>query len=287
MASAETQQIISLKDERLDIDQLDHYRLSFFIGIDSIELAIKDAQTNRLLLFEKHVPKANLSLTQQLSTIHKNHVLIAAGFWKEIQVFFRNSQFALIPAPFFDKSKLLHYVRLNEKTDPQEDGYHFKQLDQFGLSFAFGYKESVKTWFRTNYPKVNLKFSHQGIAFLKQMEGQLKPNAQASLSLDLKGQSALIGGLNFRKLAIYNQFQFKNAEHLIKLTALSCQQFSQDRAKTPLIITGEKNEVEIFSEALKKYFPLLETGVRPAELKVHPVFNELEAYEYTEILANL
>lgn len=287
MASAETQQIISLKDERLDIDQFDHYRLSFFIGAQSIELGIKDSHTNRLLLFEKHPADPNLSQTQHLSSIHKNHILIAAGFWQEIQVFFRNNQFALIPAPLFDKSKVYEYVRLNEKTDPEQDTYHFKQLDQFGLSFAFGYEKEVKTWFRDHYPKVNLKFSHQGVAFLNVMEQQLKPNAQASVYLNLKGNEALIGGLNFRKLAIYNQFQFKNTEHLIKLTALTTQQFSQDRTNTPLVLTGEKKAVTQYSKSLKKYFPLLETGERPSSLKVHPVFNELEAYEYTEILSNL
>ena len=52
MAKANTLQIVSLKDERLDIDQIDHYRLSFFISDDSCQIAIKDVRKKRLLLLE-------------------------------------------------------------------------------------------------------------------------------------------------------------------------------------------------------------------------------------------
>lgn len=287
MAKAIYKQSVSIKDERLNIDHIDHYRLSFFIGNDSIEVGVKDIQTNRLLLFEKQDQSSSEDILSSLDHLHKEHILIAAGFWHEIQVFFRNNKFALIPGPLFDKTKLFEYVRLNDLTSPEEDNYHFKQLDAFGLSFAFAYQEKIKGWFKQKYPKVNLRFSHQGVAFLHQLKEQQKPNAPASVHLDLKGQHALIAGLNFEKLAIYNQFVFKNADHLAKIAALSCQQFSTDRVKTPLILTGERATIDAFVPVLKKYFNTIEMGKRPIDLKVHPVFNELEPFEYTEILANL
>lgn len=287
MAKANTQQIVSIKDERLNIDHIDHYRLSFFIGHDVVQLAIKDIQTNRLLLFEQYQCDPKKGSLSTLEALHKEHVLIAAGFWKEIQVFIRNNKFALVPNPLFDKSKLHEYIRLNGATDLSEDTYHFKQLDDFGLSFAFGYKETVKHWFKAKYPKVNLRFSHQGVAFLNYMQKEIKQNAQASMYLDIKGHEVMVAGLNFEKLALYNQFSYKNPDHLVKLAALSCQQFSSDRAKTPLIVTGQKAQLDLILPSLKKYFQLTEMGKRPIELKIHPVFNELETFEYTEILANL
>lgn len=287
MAKAIDKQIVSLKDERLDIDRIDHSRLSFFIGEHAIQFGVKDTQTNRLMLFEEYEIDPSKDLISFLDQLHKEHILIAAGFWQEIQVFFRNNKFALIPGPLFDKTKLYEYVRLNDNTEPSRDNYHFKQLDTYGLSFAFAYQDKIKSWFKENYPKVNLRFSHQGVAFLHHVKEQLKPNAQASVYLDLKGQQALIAGMNFEKLALYNQFVFKNADHLAKITALSCQQFSSDRSQTPLIITGEKETVDNYLPVLKKYFKMIEMAKRPINLKVHPVFNELEPYEYSEILSNL
>jgi len=287
VAKANTQQIVSIKDERLDIDHIDHYRLSFFIGLDSIDLAVKDLKTNRLLLFEHLVFNKSKDIIANLDQVHKEHNLIAAGFWKEIQVFVRNDKFALIPNPLFDKSKLYEYIRLNDKADLQQDAFHFKQLDDFGLSFAFGFMSEIREWFKSKYPKVNQRISHQGVAFLNAVQKTNGRKTQATMFLDIKDQKAMVAGFNFEKLAIYNQFSFKDAEHLVKLTALTCQQFSTDRDKTPLIVSGTKAQIEAAAPTLKKYFKLFEAAKRPVELQVHPVFNELEAYEYTEILANL
>lgn len=287
MAKANLEQIVSLKDERLNIDHIDQYRLSFFIDVHAIQVAIKDIKTNRLLLFEQHESDKSFGLIDNLTALHEEHILISAGFWGDIQVFFRNSRFALIPIPLFDKEQLYNYIRLNDQTDNKTDAYHFKQLDSYGLNFAFAYQAKVREWFKAKYPKVNLRFSHQGVAYLNYIQSELRPKAPASMYIDVKNNQALVVGMNFQKLAIYNQFTFKNAEHFIKLTALTCQQFSAERAKTAMILTGRKEELDTIRPTLKKYFPLVESGKRPINLQVHPVFNELEEYEYTEILANL
>jgi len=280
-------QIVSIKDERLDIDHIDHYRLSFFIGDQTIEIAVKDGKTNRLLLFEQYDYQDGLSTTENLEELHQAHSILAAGFWKEIRIFFKNNQFALVPKPLFDKQKLYEYIRLNERTATATDDYDYKHLDDLGLNFVLGFEKSVKKWFKKNYPKVKMKVYHQGIAYLKAIKQELKSNAQGSLFLDIKGHKALIAGFNFERLAIYNQFRFKDADHLVKLTALTCQQFSPERAETPLTLSGSKEQVEHFGPILKKYFPMLELGKRTIDLQVHPVFNELEPFEYSEILANL
>lgn len=287
MAKAGTAQIISIKDERLDIDQIDHYRLSFFISDNSCQIGVKDVRKKRLLLLEDIQFDTKRDLLENLDELHKDHILISAGFWKEIQVYIRNNKFSLVPNPVFDKSMLYEYVRLNEVTDPEEDIYHFKQIDELGLNLAFAYEGWVKDWFQEKYPKVAVRFYHQGFAFLRSAQNHLKSKAQASLYLNLYGNQALVAGFNMSKLALYNQFTFKSNDHLVKLTALTCQQFAQDRSQTPLILTGQKEQVEAYKSILSKYFKLLELGKRPDDLQLHPVFNELEAYEYNEILANL
>lgn len=287
MAKAHTKQIVSLKDERLDIDQIDHYRLSFFISNDSCQIAIKDVRKKRLLLLEDIEFNKSQNLIDNLEALHKDHILIAAGFWKEIQVFVRNNKFSLVPNAVFDRTMLYEYVRLNDEVSVEKDFFHFKQLEELNLNIAFGYDKRLKDWFQNKYPKVAIRYYHQSYAFLKSCLNNLKSNTAGSLYLCLFGDNALVAGFNLQKLSMYNQFKFKGKDHLIKLTALSCQQFSTERTKTPLILTGLKAQVDLYRPELIKYFKLLETGTRTEDIQIHPIFNELETYEYNELLANL
>lgn len=287
MAKAQIEQIVSLKDERLAIDQIDQYRLSFFISADACQIGIKDLRKKQLLLLEDINFDLKKNITENLEALHADHILISAGFWKEIQVFFRNKKFSLVPNPVFDANKAYAYVRLNEPTNPNKDIYESSAHQELGLNIAFGFEQDIKDWFDTKYPNINTNYFHQASAYLNAVGKNLKEKAQASLYLHLQGNHALIAGFNLSKLALYNQFLFNNTEHLVKLTALSCQQFSTDRSKTPLVLTGNQEQVDAYQSTLKKYFKLIELGQRPDDLLIHPVFNELEPYEYNEILANL
>lgn len=287
MRSSDTQERISIKDERLDIDRIDQYRLSFFISSESCQLSIYDIQKKRLLLLEDIALKPELTIIENLEAIYDDHILISAGFWKEIQVFVRNKKFSLVPYPVFDRGLLKEYIRLNQPTDPNEDEYHFKILDDLGLAIAFGYQATLKKWFKEKYPKISLYFKHQGTGFLNALKPQLKEKAQSSLYLLLNNTEALIAGFNLSRTAIYNQFGYSDANQLIKLTMLTARQFSETPQDMPILLFGNKQQVETYLPTLKKYFKQLELGQRPSSVLLHPVFNELDEYEYFDILSNL
>ncbi len=287
MRSTHTQQIVSIKDERLDIDRIDRYRLSFFISSEQCQLSIYDIQKKQLLMLENRPFNTGLSVVENLEVIYDDHILIAAGFWKEIQVFFRNRQFSLIPYPVFDKALLKEYIRLNEPTDPNLDEYRFKILDNLGLTIAFAYPIDVKSWFRDKYPKTSLYFNHQSIGYLKGLKGQLRDKAQSSLYLSLNHSEALIAGFNLGRIAIYNQFKFTNTQQLVKLILLTIQQFSDAGQSIPILLHGTNHQLKAQLPTLKKYFKSIDLGQRPSDVMIHPVFNELESYEYFDVLSNL
>ncbi|WP_286755729.1 DUF3822 family protein [Roseivirga sp. UBA838] len=287
MRAAETSQIISIKDERLDIDKISQYRLSFFVSDIDCQITVFDVKKKQLLLFENRELTPAKSLIENLNTIYDDHILIAAGFWKEIQVFVRNRQFALVPVPVFDRSLCKDYVQLNEVTDPNKDEYHFKVLDDVGAAVAFGYLTELKQWFKEKYPKLSLYFNHQSVAYLKGLQKQIKSKAPASLYLTLNNSDVQVVGYNLQRLAIYNQFRFTDAKHLTKLILLTLQQFSAEGQSTPIILHGIKEKVDLNMPILKKYFRHIELGKRPEGVLMHPIFNELEDQEYFEVLANL
>ncbi len=287
MRSATTQTKISLKDERLDIDRIDQYRLSFFISIDSCEISIFDIQKKRLLLLEKIGLLAELNVIENLQKLYEEHILIAAGFWKEVQVFMRNKQFSLVPYPVFDKALIQQYIQLNEPTDPNLDDYRFKVLDDLGLAVAFAYPVALKQWFREKYNNTSLYFNHQSIAYLKSLKDQLRSRAQSSIYLLLNDQEVLMAGFNFSRLAIYNQFELTDSMDLVKKILSTARQYSEEGQSIPILLHGNKQQIDKHLPTLKKYFSNVVLGQRPSDIIVHPVFNELEPTEYFDVLSNL
>lgn len=282
-----TQKIISIKDERLDIDRIDRYRLSFFISSEECQISIYDIQKKQLLMLENRPFNPQMDMVENLQEIYDDHILIAAGFWKEIQVFFRNRQFSLVPYPVFDKSLLKEYVRLNEPTDPNQDEYRFKILDDLGLTIAFAHPIVIKQWFREKYPKTSLYFNHQSIGYLKGLKGQLRNKAQSSLYVSLNHNEVQIAGFNLSRIAIYNQFKFSDVQQLVKLILLTVQQFSDAGQAIPILLHGKSELINPNLSTLKKYFKNIDLGQRPSGVMIHPVFNELDDQEYFDVLSNL
>lgn len=287
MRSTNTQTRISIKDERLDIDRIDHYRLSFFIAPESCQISIFDIQKKHLLLLEEIAFNQELDLIENLQAIYDDHVLMAAGFWKEIQVFVRNKQFALIPYPVFDKSLIQQYIQLNEPTDPNLDEYRFKILDEMGLAIAFAYPASLKVWFREKYPNNSLYFNHQSIAYFKGLKGQLRSKAQSSIYLLLNEHETMIAGFNLSRVAIYNQFKCDDSMDLVKRILTIARQYSDEGQSIPVLLHGTKNQINKHLPTLQQYFRNVELGSRPSDIIIHPIFNELEHTEYFDVLSNL
>jgi len=285
--STNTPSRISIKDERLDIDRIDHYRLSFFISSESCQISIFDIQKKRLLLLEEVGFNSKISLVENIQTVYDEHTVMAAGFWREVQVFGRNRQFSLVPYPVFDKSLIQQYIQLNEPTDPNLDEYRFKVLDELGLAIAFAYPAALKEWFNEKYPNTSLHFNHQSIAYLKGLKGQLRERAQSSIYVLINDQEVLMAGFNFSRLAIYNQFQFSDSMSLVNGILSTAKQFSEEGQSIPVLLHGSKSLVDKNLPTLKKYFKNIELGQRPSDIMIHPIFNELEGMEYFDVLSNL
>lgn len=287
MGDTATLQKITIKDERLNIDRISQYRLSFFISESDCQITVFDVQKRQILLFEQRELVSKFTVEENLDRIYHDHILIAAGYWKEIQVFIRNRKFALVPSPIFDRSLAPHYVMLNESTNPEEDLYHFKHIDTLGTTVAFGYAKNIRNWFEEKYTNVPLFFNHQSIGFMKAVQQTLLSKLAQSFYISLNADSVLIAGFNYQRLAIYNQVRFTKIDQLIKILFLSIKQFSEEGQKTPIVVYGIKEKVDLNMPVLKKYFPNIQLGERPKGILVHPVFNELEDHEYVDVFANL
>lgn len=275
-----------LKDERLNIDHLDRYSLSFFLSSSNCVLVIIDEPKKRLMLLEHYTFDSKVPLKQHLDALHREHVLIAAGFWKQIKVVIQNQQFCVVPDALFDADFQYDYIKLNAETDPHTFVYKNTHLPSLKANFVFGIEKQVVDWFDKKYYNTSVRYEHQGICFLKNIVAQdLVKSNEDTLFIELTHNQALIAGYQKNTLAIYNQFSPASLDQLIKMLVLAAKQFSGDGQAIALKVWGVKTKTEAFKPLLKKYFKNHTIGKRITTLKKSYQFDELESYEYFSALS--
>ena len=283
MKTVKVKQYIAVKDERLDIDQIDHYRLSFFIGARSCELAIYDERKKRLLQLETFAFDSKKSLVDNLEDLHHEHILISAGFWKRIQVVLRSKQFCQVPNALYSAEHAYDYLKLNGKTDPLTDEYLSTLDESHPYTTVFAMDKALRVWFSAKYPKPEVSLNHQSSVFLSGTLAADDPQLPFQLLVNFTQKEMLLAGLEKGKLVYYNQFALKGAETEAKMIFHGLKQFSKEGQATPILLWGPVDTVKSHQPALTKFFKNLSLGQRPKGLKLHNNFNALEAYEFGDI----
>ena len=274
---------ISLKDDRLDIDQIDHYSLSFFIAPSSIQISVFDEKRRRLLLYEKYDLVGN-SIVEALDEIHHDHVLISAGFWQTVRICIDSHQFSIVPSELFSFEHQYDYIRLNSHTDPNRDAYRSVTFDPFEVAFVFALEKSVIKWFSDKYFNLEVRHAHLGLNFLRFVHKQLGKKNHDRIFVNLGEDEMICAGVHDNHLAIYNQFPLATGEQLIKHLLICVKQFSTQGQGIEIHLWGQKSRIDELGPLLKKYFKNLVIGTRP-KIKIGTSFSEFESHELIDVLS--
>lgn len=286
VSTATIKKNISLKDERLDIDHLDHYLLSFFIGKGTCEISVFDDRKNRLLLMESYAFDPSLDLLDNLKKLHHEHALIAAGFWKRVEVILRNDKFCQVPNDLYSGDFTYDYLKLNCKVNPLQEKYLSTLDDHQGCTTVFSVPNDLMSWFEGKYPKPAISYKHETAVWIKAATGQLDPKEGNRLLINLTQTHMQLAGFAGSKLSFCNQFELKAPERTAKLILMAIQQFSDQGQAISIKLWGVKSSVDKHLPILKRYYKNLHTGQRPVQLKMSYHFDELEEYEYFDVLSN-
>lgn len=285
MSTVTNQQLIKIKDERMNIDHIDQCRLSFFIGDRDCQITVFDEQKQKLLLFENYLIES--SPIDFLNKIHDQHELVPAGFWPTIHIYIRNNQFCLVPSFLFDEDAAYNYIRLNTDSNPELDNYAIHQHKSLAATYVFGYPSVIQDWFFSKYKRARIHVFHEGSTFLNSIENQLLKIKKPALYLNCNSDTLMLAGFSGQKLMIYNQFKITDIKQLPKLILMCIQQFSQEGQDTPIILWGVQDRIKSLEPLLKKYFKNLSLGKRSTQFKTSHQFDEIELYEHVEIFGSL
>lgn len=285
MKTEERQKAISIKDERLDVDHIDHYHLSFFISASSCEICIYDERKKRIVLFESIPLDENKTVLENLKRIHHDHALISAGFWKTVIITLRNQRFTQVPNNLYASDYAYDYIKLNAHTDPLKDKY-VSTLDKAqGCTTVFAVPHELIRWVDGKYPKPDIVFRHESANFLKVLIGQINSD-EDQLFINFTDTMMLLAGFKEGKLAIYNQFKLQTAQQAAKMILLSIKQFSDQGQAISITAWGVQATVKEYEPTLKKFFKHLRKGDRPKGIRMNHDFDQLKEHEYFDVFAS-
>ena len=287
MKTEALKQNIILKDERLDIDQLDHYLLSFFIGSQSCELAVFDERKKRLLMLESYSFDPAISLLENLKALHYDHVLISAGFWKRVEVVLRNKHFCQVPNALYSGEHSYDYLKLNAPVDPLNEKYLSILDDKQEVTTVFSVPNELMRWFDGKYPKPSIGYKHESGLCIEAMARQADPKQDAQLFLNFTATDLQLTGFAKGKLSYYNQFKVQQPERAAKLILMSLQNFSEQGQSSHITLWGHDEHVQSHLPLLKKYYKNLKTGEKPKGVRMSHIFDRIQPYEYFDVIGSV
>ncbi len=278
------EQLTSIKDRSFSIDEIAFYSLNIYLEPSGVSFCTIDKKSKECKSLEsKKFDLGELSFLTALEEAIEDHHYLKAGFWKEINLHFRNPYFSLVPASVFDKNISGKYLKMN--TDYDEtlfDLFHHKH-EQLSLYNIFAAPKNIIEYFHNLYPGKQINVYHSTSSLL---EGVFHQGTQDNkLSVLTSGKTVTYVYVKRDQLEYCNIFTINTAEDFLYYTMLIFKELNLNQELTEVTFWGDFDKKMKLDSALSKYIRKIEKGKRPNELKIGGSFLELDQYEYFDLLS--
>lgn len=276
-----------IKDPKFEIDRLEIYSLSLFIGSRDFQILITDSETNHCILLEDYVFDPTIEEKDKFDVIKfifDDHHLLLANFWKKINLIIKNKSFSFIPKHLFEEDKISSYLGINASFDPMQDElmltYH-KTLDFVNV---FPVQKSIVQLISKVYPDRRVNYMHQSSSLINGLISMnVKGEKNIIIYLDRFGLHILIA--QDKKLVFYNQYVIKKFDDYIKYIKMVAQELHFDLETDKISLYGYLGKNTPHFNELKKTMPKIIHGNRPKNLNFGYVFDEVMEHQYFDLFS--
>ncbi|MEO1049836.1 MAG: DUF3822 family protein [Bacteroidota bacterium] len=278
--------IKKIKDDKFDVDELQHYNLLLNVGFRDFQVCIVDSRTNRCLLLEDYIlakVSSNTDLIEVLKGIFEGHHLLLAGFWKNVRIAFKNNQFALVPSPIFDSEHVFQYLKLNANIDTASDEPQYYKNIKSNSVTAFAIDKELAEWFRQTYPNLKIGFLHQASAMIEGVLNYAKDYDSNRLFIYIDRFKLHIISVKNNEVEYYNQFSIKQFSDYIKYIMLVLKSLNKDQNTSNIIIWGYIGRQSPHYNEFYKYINNIAFGERPDYLKFSYLFDEVQDHHFFDL----
>jgi len=278
--------IKAVKDDKFDIDHLDHYTLLLSIGTRDVQVGIVDSRTSRCMLVEDYI-LPNVSsysdLFDCLTQIFDDHHTITAGFWKAVKVSIKNNKFAHIPAPLFEPRNLPSYLQLNaDVPSKKENNLYYKQINSDAVT-VFSINKILNKWIDSKYPTINVQIVHQSSALIESILKLNPKNTENSLFVYIDRFKLHLISIKEGILEYYNQFPIKQFSDYVKYIMLVLKGLKKDQQNSNIVLWGYLGKQSPHYKEFSKYIRNISFGDRPKFLKYSYLFDEIQDHHFLDL----
>ncbi|MGF1532150.1 MAG: DUF3822 family protein [Bernardetiaceae bacterium] len=262
------------KDEKLDIEQIGRYRLSYHWYGDALAIAAFDMRSKDCLLFEEYHLNTEYAgqAAEEIQVLIRQHHLLSAGYWRDVLWVSTSDIFALIPTEFFDQKQASQYLYLNTgKTIDPGQVYSFPCLEG-EQTCLFEMELSLVDFLEQQYKNSTLILTHDTGIFLEGVFRQQSSQLH-QLNLLVGYQRVVILNINAKNLRFLNAFLSKTPEDVLYFTLSVAESLGIERDELALKILGNIDKDSTTITLLERYIKTTDYGSRPSSVVFSPQFD--------------
>lgn len=278
------QPAIAFRDAAFDTAHTEKFCLVIQIGGENLNLAVLDNLSNDFLAFEQYVfRKTNTErlFTEQLDKLISEHEWLSNGF-KRVDAMVITEKFTLVPAAFFDSTKISDYLKFNQPI-ASDDLVMNDVLRNAEARNVYAFDSSLEKSLKKISGSVRIRHHLTSL-----IEKTLSVNKNKS------GRRALVNIQNQRfdliiseggKLLLANSFSFQTSEDFIYYLLFACEQLKMNPEDLELEIIGEIETDSALSNLAKKYIRNIKFGQRPVEARFAKEFEKFPSHFYHNLFS--
>ena len=279
-------QVKKIKDDKFDVESLDHYNLSVQLAENDFQVCITDSKTNNCLLLEDYILndcKSVEALIATLSQLFENHHLLHAGFWNSVKFSIKNIKFTLVPGSLFDKDNLEDYLKLTCETNALEEKIHYYKHIKTEAVAVFSADRKFTDWLFSLYPNSTVHVIHQGNALIEGVLNYDDHSEDRSMYIFTDRSHVSILITSNRQLEFYNKFAYNTTSEYFRYIANAFQLYDMNQNRSKVIVWGNINKDSALFKELYKHFKNVSFGGKPNFLNYNYMFDEAEDHQYFDL----
>ena len=278
--------IKKIKDERFDVDLINHYDLLIHVGARDMQIGVVDSRENKMLLLEDFVFPSLSSqdeLLQLLQQLFDDHSLLTAAFWKTVKISIKNNKFVQVPQALFVEESKEEYLKFNAHTDAEKEYVQSVLNRQSNAASIFTFPKDLKDWFVKLYPSTKLIFIHQSAVLIEGITNVSRSRDDNPLYIFVDRFKLHIVYAKKGKLIYYNQFVIKQFAEYVKYIMLVLKTLNLSQESSQVVLWGYIGRNSPHYNEFYKYINNVVFGQRPNHLKFGYMFDELQDHHFFDL----
>jgi hypothetical protein len=274
-----------IKDDKIDVDHLENYKLTLHIGTKEFQISIFDTNNKCLLIEDYNLRDANTSdeVIEILIGIIESHELLKAGFWKEIKVSFRSKKSTLIPSPLFEGEHSEEYLQLIGEVDPESEEVQSFVHHHENYVSVYATDKKILNWLKSLYSTIPVKSLHQSCVLIEGILHYEDHPSSEGVFIYLNKTDLHIIVTARKQLQYYNTFTCGSPEEFIRYILLVFQELRLNPNHAKVILWGNFDDKSPYYKNIYKYIRHISFAKKPSYLKLNFQFDELHDHEYLDL----